>query len=181
MWITSYVILHVGVIAALAVSLVAARQFGRIGSPSVAEESSGGLPVGANFADLSLTNTRGQTVRPATWEFAAILQVAIASPEDVTPFAELASVLPDALRGTTVVSAIGRTEFFKQVEELIGPVHLVHDTDRILELNLRTDFRPHALILQSGQVIGARTFESLADLEGFAKYTISNASRRVST
>lgn len=180
LWIASYVVLWIGVVAALAVALNLAHQLGRFlsgaHSSGGSEEPPGhGLPSGIPFPHVQVVAIDGSVVEPAGWERAVIIQVVVRSPEDVEALAALGQFVPTDLLSATIVSAIGRSDLLDEVQDVIHPAVLVHDRELTVESILRTKYRPHAVVLSGGRVLQAKTFGSGLELGDFILHSLNQA------
>ena len=178
-WIVSYVLLFIGVLAALAVAFAAVRELGvlseRMQSVEVAAAGdfadpsvSTGIRIGSEFPRLDLVNLlTDMPTRIETWPRALLLHVVVSDRSDVAVFSQLRTVLTANVIDKTVVSAVGGSGYLWEIARAIEPATLVHDAQLEVDIAIGTRYRPYAVFLVAGRVVAARPFGSPDDLGDF--------------
>jgi hypothetical protein len=165
-WILSYILLFVGVIAALTTAIMASKQLGKaLGSTSGSGHTQeAGLPVGSRFPDLSMRDLDGEQLRLGTWPLLVLVQCAIMDQSDIDAFSSFLTVIPERARSSTLVSAIGPEETLRPVAQAILPARLVFDRDLHVEAALRSRLRPFVAVVVDGVVQARSPFSSIVEM-----------------
>ncbi len=177
LWIISYVVLFAGVLVALAVSLATARHLGQVivggGHDDGRDDPHAGLALGSAFPDLVIKDLEGRELRPATWPAALVCQVVVRNAHDVAVFEALPALIPPQLHESTVISAYGDPALLAEAARLAVPMRFSHDADLIVDHAVKTKFRPHAVLVLGGRVVGTKSFASPPDLQDFVVATLA--------
>lgn len=184
LWILSYVILFIGMLAALATSLAVARQIGRVvisEDRGHRDNSDAGLAPGVPFPPLELETIQGTIVRPHRWKSGLLLQIAVTSDFDVRQTLQFEAEAPSTFAATVLVSAIGPPDYLEEIQRKSSHLSVYADGHHQVAASIRTTLRPYALFIREGQVASACTFAAIDDLQTLVNAFIARQSEAKQT